>query len=305
MFCSIECGRELPIVGNPREASFRKDMEDWSRLTDNIFMWDYVVQFRNFWNPFPNLHVLQPNLQFFHKNGVRMMFEQATGADNVTSWMDIRCYMLAKLLWNVDADIDSIMADFYQGYYKGAGPYIKEIIDTMTSALIQSGQRLDIYGYPVDAAEGYLSLERFHQYDSLMKLAGKHAPKNIIGCFETFDTALWFFGTALDFARNELAVSRDLCGYFNLDSLSSDPDWLQRKVIDRLEIFGWSTYNLGIPQMMEMGVTPGECISSWTENIRKRFGENKARYKSVTLRRPATAPYNTAGLTDGKAGILD
>lgn len=305
MFCSIECGRELPIAGNPREASFRKDMEDWSRLTDNIFMWDYVVQFRNFWNPFPNLHVLQPNLQFFRKNGVRMMFEQATGADNITSWMDIRCYMLAKLLWNPDADIDAIMTDFYQGYYGGAGRYVKEIIDTMTSALIQSGQRLDIYGFPVDAADGYLSEERFHQYDSLMALAWKHAPKNYVGCFEAPDTALWFFSTALGFARNELAVSRDLCGYFGLDSLSFDPDWLQRKVIDRLEIFGWSTYSLGIPQMMEMGVTPGECIVSWTDNIRKRFGENKARHKSVTLRRPATAPYNTAGLTDGEAGIID
>lgn len=305
MFCSIECGRELPIADNPREASFRKDMEDWSRLTDNIFMWDYVVQFRNFWNPFPNLHVLQPNLQFFHKKGVRMMFEQASGADNVTSWMDIRCYMLAKLLWDVDANIDSIMADFYQGYYGGAGRYVKEIIDTMTSALIQSGQRLDIYGYPVDAADGYLSLERFHQYDSLMELAGKHAPKNIIGCLETFDTALWFFSTALEFAQNELAVSRDLCGYFGLDSLSSDPDWIQRKVIDRLESFGWYTHELGITQMMEMGVTPRECIVNWTDNICKRFGENKARHKKVTLRRPATAPYNTAGLTDGKAGILD
>ena len=305
MFCSIECGRELPIADNPREASFRKDMEDWARLTDNIFMWDYVVQFRNFWNPFPNLHVLQPNLQFFHKNGVRMMFEQATGADNVTSWMDIRCYMLAKLLWNPDVDIDSIMADFYQGYYKGAGPYIKEIIDTMTSVLIQSGQRLDIYGYPVDAVDGYLSLERFHQYDSLIDLAYMHAPEYYVGCFQVPDTAMWFFCTALDFARNELAVSRDLCGYFSLDSLSSDPDWFEREVIDRLEIFGRSTHNLGIPQLMEMGVTPGECIVSWTDNIRKRFGENKARYKSVTFRHPATVPYNTTGLTDGKAGILD
>ncbi len=167
MLCPIEVGREKPIA----TSDFAKDMEDWSRLTDNIFLWDYVVQFRNFWNPFPNLHVLQPNLQYFRDHGVRMMFEQATGYHNVTSWMDIRCYMLAKLLWNPDADMDSIMADFYQGYYGESGRYVKEIIDTMTYALIQSGQRLDIYGYPIDAADGYLSVERFRQYDSLMALA--------------------------------------------------------------------------------------------------------------------------------------
>ncbi len=303
MLCPIEAGRQAPIYQT--DPSFRKDMEDWSRLTDNLFVWDYVVQFRNFWDPFPNLHVLQPNLQYFRDNGVRMMFEQASGANNITSWMDIRCYMIAKLLWNPDADIDSIMADFYHGYYKGAGPFIKEIIDTMTSALIQSGQRLDIYGYPIDAAEGYLSVERFHQYDSLMDLAWKHAPEHQVGCFEAPDTAVWLFATALEYARNELAVSRDLCGYFNLDSLSTDPNWLERNVIDRLEIMGMSTYELGILRMMEMGVTPETCISRWIDNIHKRFGENKARHRNVILRKAATAPYNTTNLTDGQGGILD
>jgi hypothetical protein len=206
MFCSIECGRELPIADNPREASFRKDMEDWSRLTDNIFMWDYVVQFRNFWNPFPNLNILQPNLQFFHKNGVRMMFEQATGSDNVTSWMDIRCYMLAKLLWDVDANIDSIMQDFLYGYYGVSGQYVKEIIDTMTSALIQSGQRLDIYGYPVDAADGYLSPERRELYRQLMYDAWQ-APHD-----SALEARLSYFYASLCFAELELAIHEDTVG---------------------------------------------------------------------------------------------
>lgn len=304
MLCPIEAGREQPIVTSPKEAAFRKDMVEWSHLTDNLFVWDYVVQFRNFWNPFPNLHVLQPNLQYYRNNGVRMMFEQATGADNITSWMDIRCYMIAKLLWNPDVDIDSIMADFYQGYYGGAGKYVKEIIDTMTAALIQSGQTLDIYGYPIDGADGYLSVERFHQYDSLIKLAWQHAPEHYIGCFQAPDSALWFFTMALDFARNDLAVGHDLKGYFNLDSLPTDSVPLQG-VIDRLEIFTHSSAAFNVPQMMEMGISPNEYVLNWTENISKRFGKNRARDKKVTLRHPATSPYNTACLTDGEAGIMD
>lgn len=304
MFCSIECSREVPIADAPKEADFRKDMEDWSRLTDNIFMWDYVVQFRNFWNPFPNLHVLQPNLQYFRDHGVQMMFEQATGSDNVTSWMDIRCYMLAKLLWNPDADMDSIMADFYQGYYGDAGKYVKEIVDTMTAALIASGQTLNIYGFPIDGADSYLSVERFHQYDSLMNLAYANDSEHYIGCFVAPDSALGYFNMALEFARNELAVSRDLKGYFGLDSLPSDST-SQHRVIDRLEMFVSSANIFHVPQMMEMGISPSNCVTYWTDNIRKRFGENKARGKHVTLLHSATAPYNDGGLTDGKAGIMD
>jgi len=60
MFCSIECNRSRPIPKDSLSASFRKDTEDWCKLTSNIFMWDYVVQFRNLLSPFPNLRVLQP-----------------------------------------------------------------------------------------------------------------------------------------------------------------------------------------------------------------------------------------------------
>lgn len=296
MFCSIECGRELPIADNPREASFRKDMEDRSRLTDNIFMWDYVVQFRNFWNPFPNLHVLQPNLQFFRKNGVRMMFEQATGADNITSWMDIRCYMLAKLLWNPDADIDAIMADFYKGYYGNASRYIKKIIDTMTKALVKSGQRLDIYGFPVDAAEGYLSPDRMRLYDSLMFEAEEtlmFESEETHGVDSALFRRLKYFWTPLVFARVELSAN-SIPGY---SGRPADIMAFLRGLFSNLEEFE-------VPQMMEMGITPQEYFETMDHWFDKRW-KNKAQDKSVTLCRPATAPYNTAGLTDGEAGIID
>ena len=286
MLCPIEVGRELPIASSPKEASFRKDMEDWSRLTDNLFLWDYVVQFRNFWDPFPNLHVLQPNLQFFRDHGTRMMFEQASGANNVTSWMDIRCYMIAKLLWNPDVDIDSVMDDFYKGYYGESGKYVKEIIDTMTTALIESGQRLDIYGYPVDAADGYLSAERLRLYSSLMGKA-----------FSVRDSAndgqkrLLFFRLALDFANVELrAAGKIPITGKALKAWAGDMAWqLQRQ--------------FRVQQMMEMGIS----LMSYYDEI-CRFvdkGMTERPLYPVTLRKPATAPYNTAGLTDGKAGVYD
>lgn len=283
MLCPIEAGREAPVYQT--DPAFRKDMEDWGRLTDNLFIWDYVVQFRNFWNPFPNLHVLQPNLQYFCNHGVRMMFEQASGANNITSWMDIRCYMIAKLMWNPDADMDSIMADFYQGYYGNAGTYIKGIVDKMTSALKQSGQRLDIYGYPVDAADGYLSPEHRRQYWQLITDAWNAITDS------TVDSRFYYFYTSLLFAEVELAINE---GTASKEDLLS---WLDR-LTDLL-------HKLNVPQMMEMGITPEEYRTTILRYLEKRGPDNKARHKTVTLRKPASAPYNNAGLADGKAGIMD
>ncbi len=80
MLCSIECNRSMPIAKDPSSASFVKDIKDWTKLTGNILIWDYVVQFRNYISPFPNLRVLQPNLEFFADNGCRLMFQQGSGA---------------------------------------------------------------------------------------------------------------------------------------------------------------------------------------------------------------------------------
>ncbi|MBE0667691.1 MAG: DUF4838 domain-containing protein, partial [Bacteroidales bacterium] len=48
MFCSIECNRSMPLADDPGSAGFVRDLSEWSSLTHNIFMWDYVVQFRTY-----------------------------------------------------------------------------------------------------------------------------------------------------------------------------------------------------------------------------------------------------------------
>ncbi|MBO4308064.1 MAG: DUF4838 domain-containing protein [Bacteroidales bacterium] len=299
MLCPIEAGREQPISTNPDEAAFRKDISDWNQITDNIFLWDYVVQFRNFWNPFPNLHVLKSNLQFFHNNGVTMMFEQASGADNVTSWMDIRCYLIAKLMWNPYLDANALIDDFCQGYYGEAGRYIKNIIDTMTTALIASGKRLDIYGYSIDGDDGYLSPEKMMLYRSMMRQAYAATDDSII------HERLRFFELSLDFATVELTTSgsflEDLFPSGELfDKIGQLEQMLQNMVRD-LKRFG-------VTQMMEMGCTPDEYKDVIEHFLFKTYSYGLTYFKPVTLRKEPTPPYTCDGgqsLTDGAGGILD
>ena len=284
MFCSIECGREASIADSPKEASFRRDMEDWNRLTDNIFLWDYVVQFRNFWNPFPNLHVLQPNLRYFRDHGVRMMFEQATGQDNLTSWMDIRCYMLSKLMWNPDIDMDSVMDDFFRGYYGPSAPFVRRIIDTMTAALVSSGKTLDIYGYPVDGADGYLSPQRMLRYDLAMQSAYAVAPDSAIR------DRLRYFELALDFATVELMSAGKLRG---------TPEHLT----SRLRRMTTDLKRFKVPQMMEMGISPDEYEQQMLHFVEKQ--NSTIKIQKLKFKNQPTAPYDKSSLIDGKAGIMD
>ena len=168
VLCSIECDRSRPIAeGDP---GFEKDLAAWGELTGNLMIWDYIVQFRNFLNPFPNLRVLQPNLQLFRKHHARMMFQQGSGQ----SWCDmseLRQYLVAHLLWNPDADMNRLTNDFLLGYFGAAGQYIGQYLALMHDSLQASGGKLGIYGFPFDGYRSYLTPSLVTKYEKLFNQA--------------------------------------------------------------------------------------------------------------------------------------
>ena len=48
-----------------------KALLGWSEISQNIFIWDYGIHFDNYVTPFPNLHILQDNIQLFKENGAK------------------------------------------------------------------------------------------------------------------------------------------------------------------------------------------------------------------------------------------
>jgi hypothetical protein len=128
--CSIECCFSHPQEQCERNRSFVEDIEAWSKICNRIYIWDYVTEFGHYQSPFPNLFTLQPNLHFFIAHGVKGLFEQ--GPITTSELAELRAYLISKLLWNPDVDVDATINDFLQGYYgKASAPYIREYIDLL------------------------------------------------------------------------------------------------------------------------------------------------------------------------------
>ncbi|MBI2424442.1 MAG: DUF4838 domain-containing protein [Candidatus Hydrogenedentes bacterium] len=127
--CSIECdfGRALDAPDSVLNRAFARDIETWERASTRLHIWDYTTNFRNFQAPHPNLHVLQPNLQFFARHGVRGIYEQGA-YDHGAELVHLRTYLLSKLMWNPDADADVITKEFLTLYYREGAPFIEEYI---------------------------------------------------------------------------------------------------------------------------------------------------------------------------------
>ena len=232
LFCSIECNRSMPLVDDDRSKAFVKDMKDWGALTNNIFVWDYVVQFKNYLTPFPNFHVLQPNIQFFEHNNVNMMFQQGSNT-NWSDMADLKQYLIAKLLWNPDLNTDSIINDFMDKYYGPAAPFIKSYYEVSHKALIenQESEFLNIYGYPSDYFDSYLTAELLKKYRNLMDNAEESVKHDSIFLMRVLRTRL-----PIDFAYLDISLNKNIgeLSYLvkNEDSISIRKDMLE--YLDRL-----------------------------------------------------------------------
>ena len=177
MLCSIECNRSRPVATDISSSSFKDDVENWSKICDNLFIWDYVVQFSNLVSPFPNLRVLQPNIQFFVNNHAKGIFAQGN-RESGGEFAELRTYLLAKLLWNPDCNIDELIDDFLRGYYGEAAEPMREYIDKMHDALEQSGKDLSIFGHPTEHRDKYLLPQLLTQYNTLFDEAEKRVVGN-------------------------------------------------------------------------------------------------------------------------------
>ena len=141
--CSIECcfGHALDDESCERNAAFKKDIEEWSAICDNLYIWDYTTNFMYYLAPFPNLGVLRANVKFYKDHHVIGMFEQGNFQSTSGEFGELRAYLLAKLLWNPDMSEEEYqrhMNEFLQDYYGAGWEHIRSYIDQTTAAAAQN-----------------------------------------------------------------------------------------------------------------------------------------------------------------------
>ena len=301
MLCSIDCNRSKSIVADPSAAGFRKDLKNWSLLTSNLFIWDYNVQFTNYVSPFPNLHTLQSNLNFFKANGVKGVFLQGTG-DTQGEFAELRSYLLAKLSWNVNADVKELTKQFLNDFYGKAAPFIQQYIDLLHESLIKSGDRLDIYGSPVSAHRSYLSPELIDQYAILFDLAENAVQNDPVMLANVQAARLPIEFVVLQQSRF-YGIQKH--GVF----IKENAAWIPRKnYIAKVSNFVALANQSGVTTLAEGGLTPADYQKEWNSIFKKGPKIHGANHATVIAHAPFSEEYvnkGTATLTDGSRGYLD
>lgn len=122
----------IGVDSNKVNSQFDENIKKWAKLTDKLFIWDYVINFQAYHNVQPNFQCLKPNMKYFIKNHVISMFSQGNRDNESSSFDELRTYILAKLLWNADVEVKPLIEEFCDGVYGEGSEEIKEIIRIFT-----------------------------------------------------------------------------------------------------------------------------------------------------------------------------
>ena len=301
MLCSIEAYRHKPIRDDPASADFVKDVQDWGKIAKDIIVWDYVIQFNHLISPFPNLHVLQPNIQFFAQNGVNAMFEQGN-REVGGEFAALRAYLISKLLWDPYLNIDSLRNDFLSGFYGAAGKPIGRYIDLMHQELLKGTKPLRIFGSPSEDSLSWLTPALLGKYNLLFDEAEKLVSDSVALLERVRIARLPLMYASMEQAKKNFIGEN---GLFQ----KVDGKWeVKTNVVKMVDEFTDLCRREGVTLVKEWSTSPEEYRSAMYRMIAQGMNEHLAYGKKIILISPDTSLLNETKLkmlTDGKRGSHD
>jgi hypothetical protein len=168
MVSDIELDFSAPMNAD-RNQGFLQDLDDWSRLTSQILVWDYITNFAGYLQPHPNLYVLGPNLILLaQRPRVQGVFEQGSYGTRGGEFAELRTWVLAHLLWDPDRDDRALIREFIHGYYGPAAPYIEHYVEILHASAKQHPTYLAVKTPPFAA---YLTAGMLGKADDLFQKA--------------------------------------------------------------------------------------------------------------------------------------
>lgn len=197
--------------------NFKKQVEGWSKISNKLFIWDYTTNFSYLLMPFPNFAVQQANTEFYLENNVYGVFHQSS-REYGGEMAELRAYIMAKLLWDNDIDVEYNMSKYLQLYYgKAAGGEISSIMQRMSDELYKSKKVLGLYDVPSAHKNGFLSSTNVDYYFDCYNRAVDASKDNeiVLSRLEKYKISLLLarmYQSGYDFAAKENAANE----YFEL-----------------------------------------------------------------------------------------
>ncbi len=169
----LECGAQdgdesfENLYGDP-DTTIAEDFKVWTEIAEKTYIYDYTINFLFSAQFFSNFEYMQETMKYMYDIGITGYIYNC-GDGHYAAFNELRNYLLCKLQWDVNADVEYHMMDFISAYYgEEAAPYIKEIIDIQTAGVKETAHAFD---FDWHYQSGYYPIHTMLELDELWSKA--------------------------------------------------------------------------------------------------------------------------------------
>ncbi len=138
------CCHSHPVVTCEKNAKFKWQIETWAKLCHTLYVYDYRVDYTNYLMPYANCYAIAKDIPYYKRLGGRGLFYQGGSTFN----HGLCHYLIAKLAWNSEADVDALIDRFFQRYFGKAGPPMKAYFRMLHDKMWDENICVHLYSNP-------------------------------------------------------------------------------------------------------------------------------------------------------------
>lgn len=297
MISTMNFPKGVVIEKTAKKADIEQFFAGWKAVTEKIYLWDYAVNFDNYFDAYPTVTIAQQNLKFYKNLGVTGVFMHGSEED-YSSFGSLKCYLYAQLFQNLDADITKLTKEFYIRRYPSAADLISSYYLNQEKRAFDSPKQLDIYGGIIQSEKKYLDAAAFEIfYDKLIS----HIKSLSVSESAAIEPLL----ASLTFQRLELMRTKGLgpggYGTFQDNSVKLNPQL--NELLDRLLLLSSES---DIKVVNESRITITDYVNAWRRDIMPGSYKNLMYGKKLHFTGTPDEDYTDIRLlTDGAVGFTD
>ncbi len=126
-----------------KEPLIAEDFKVWKQLSKRQYIYDYTINFLYSAQFHSNFGTMQETMKYMYDIGITG-YVYNCGDGHSAAFNELRNYLICKLMWDVNADVEYHMTDFMNAYYgEAAAPIIKEILDIQTAQIAATAHSFD------------------------------------------------------------------------------------------------------------------------------------------------------------------
>lgn len=183
MFCFVDNDFADPLSASSNRPTLQS-MRGWLKSSDHVWVWYYTNPYGPWAShlPFDVIDTFAQDVSLMHKLGVKGIFLQndASRPDIFRNHYDVTQWMLNRLVWDPDADVQTLLEKYTDRFYGSAAPQIHEYLELLHTAARQHPS--DIYMMAQRQSYRYLTpdlLRKAHELFDEAEAAASEDPTRL------------------------------------------------------------------------------------------------------------------------------